>query len=181
MGTGAAVNAEPWKTQFLAAYRTHRLDHQVGYYARRSADYDRARRWTLRISAIALVLSALFGALSTADVNRRAMWAFVAAFCAALASAFAAYEASFGLEPLSRQYADTMSALRLAAVEAPSAGDLVGEEGTSRIRQFVGTTEVMLRSEVDTWLQRTARIEHRSEAPLRSTSGATDPGTADVE
>jgi hypothetical protein len=98
---------------------------------------------------------ALFGALATADAARRALWAFVAASVAALATALTSYEAAFGFERLARQYAQTRSAIALTDVFGPRPEDLdqlaTDEERDESVSTFVANTERLLRSEVDTW------------------------------
>jgi hypothetical protein len=129
----------------LAAYDRYRVDEQVAYYRRQTAMYERALRRTTRISALLLVMASLFGALGAVDTPRRGMWAFMAASFAALSTAIAAYEVAFGFERLSRQYADTLSALMLADAERPTAPD------DQNVEQHVALVERLLRSEVDSW------------------------------
>jgi hypothetical protein len=158
---GPAAMPQPWATELLAAYRRNRLDDQARYYGRRSRLFERARRWTLTTSALLLVLSALFGALASADGSRRAMWAFLAAAFAAGATGVAVYEASSGFERLSRQYQQTLAALRLADAVGPSAAD--GTDVTpSALGTFVGDVETILLAEVESWSQRVA-AEQQSE------------------
>jgi hypothetical protein len=132
--------------ELLGLYRANRLDEQARYYGDRARLYERARRWTVSTSAVLLVLASLFGALGSADMHRRSIWAFVAASAAAFAAAVASYEASAGFERLSRQYEKTLAALRLAdAAEMAKAGEDVGD--------YVGVIEAILLSEVELWWQ----------------------------
>ena len=87
-----------WRDEVLDVYRRYRIDDQARYYERRAADFERARRWTVTVTALLLVLAALFGSLGAADADRRAAWAFVAAALAALATALSTLESSFGFE-----------------------------------------------------------------------------------
>jgi hypothetical protein len=131
--------------QLLDAYRHHRVEDQVGYYERRSGDYERARRLSVTITALLLVLAALFGALGAADANRRAVWAFTAAAFAALGTALTTFESAFGFERLSRQFGETGAAVALRNAQGPKDGK--GVPG------FVEDVEGILRSEVDRWSQ----------------------------
>jgi SMODS and SLOG-associating 2TM effector domain 1 len=111
--------SDAWRAELLKAYRSHRLADQEDYYGRRSHEYERARRWSVTSAALLLVAAALLGALATADPQRRAMWAFLAAAVSALATGITSYEAAFGLERYSRQYRDTQLALRLLDARGP--------------------------------------------------------------
>jgi hypothetical protein len=149
-------SSDRWAEEFLLAYRAHRIDDQMAYYARRAEDNERARREALWVSAICLVLSALFGALATADERRRQIWAVIAAGFGALATAVGAYEAAFGFERLSRQYEDTRGALHIADVRGPQE-DEPAELDSAELLRFVDRVEAILRSEVDSWSQLTSR------------------------
>ena len=131
--------------QLLDAYRQHRVEDQVGYYERRSGDYERARRLSVTITAALLVLAALFGALGAADADRRAVWAFTAAALAALGTALTTFESAFGFERLSRQFGETGAAVALRNAQGPKV-----EKG---VPGFVEDIEGILRSEVDRWSQ----------------------------
>jgi hypothetical protein len=148
------------RAQLLDAYRQHRIATQRAYYSARAERNETARRWAVTASAALLVLAALFGALATADAERRALWAFVAASVSALATALMSYEAAFGFERLARRYAETRSALALADVLGPRPEDLDQLETDAKrdeaVSAFVADTERLLRSEVDTWSQQTA-------------------------
>jgi hypothetical protein len=148
------------RAQLLDAYRQYRIAPQRAYYAGRAERNETARRWAVTATASLLVLAALFGALGTADPERRALWAFVAASLAALATALTSYEAAFGFERLARRYAETRSALALADVFGPRPEDLdqlgTDTERNQMVSAFVAETERLLRSEVDTWSQQAA-------------------------
>ena len=146
-----------WEEEFLLAYRAHRVDDQMAYYARRAADNEKARREALWISAICLVFSALFGALATADQARRQIWAVIAAGFGALATTVGAYEAAFGFERLSRQFEDTRGALHITDVRGPQGDGISAPGEPADILVFVDEVEGILRSEVDTWSQLTAQ------------------------
>ncbi len=131
--------------QVMAAYRRYRVDGQVEYYRRQADKLERALRRTTRYSAILLVLAAMWGALGAVDTDRRGMWAFLAATFAALSTAIAAYEAAFGFERLSRQYTETLSALKIADAEREYEAD------DDNVKAQVTLVEQVLRSEVDRW------------------------------
>ena len=161
--------------QLLDAYRQHRVEDQVGYYERRSGAYERARRLSVLITALLLVLAALFGALGAADANRRAVWAFTAAAFAALGTALTTFESAFGFERLSRQFGETGAAVALRNAQGPK-DDKGGVPG------FVEDVEGILRSEVDRWSQQAdpwrATQQPSRRRPRRATGSAT-ASTAD--
>jgi SMODS and SLOG-associating 2TM effector domain 1 len=148
------------RAELLAAYRHHRIATQQAFYAKRAEQNETARRWAVTATATLLVLAALFGALATADAERRTLWAFVAASMSALATGLTSYDAAFGFERLARQYGETSSALALADVFGPRPEDLDrladDTERDKKATAFVAETEQLLRSEVDTWSQQAA-------------------------
>ena len=115
--TGSAVSNR--RAEVLDAYRQHRIATQRDYYSGRAEQNETARRRAVTASAALLVLAALFGALATADIERRAVWAVVAASVSALATALMSYESAFGFERLARRYSETCSALALADAFGP--------------------------------------------------------------
>jgi hypothetical protein len=151
--------SDAWRSDLLEAYRSYRIADQERYYGRRSNEYERARRWSVTATALLLVAAALLGALGTADAQRRAMWAFLAAAVAALATGITSYEAAFGFERYSRQYRDTQHALRLLNARGPQPEDLEGSDGDARVQAFVIDVERLLRSEVDSWAEQSRRPE----------------------
>lgn len=140
-----------WRTEFLDAYRRHRLADQEAYYAHRAVAYERARRATLATTALLLVLAALFGSLSAADPARRSAWAFVAATMSAVATAITTFDAAFGFGRLSQEYRQTERALRLADVRGPQGFEVEGSGGNAAVRAFTADVERLLRNEVDNW------------------------------
>jgi prophage DNA circulation protein len=129
----------------MDAYRRYRIDDQVGYYGSKASSFERALRHTTRISATLLVAASLFGAIAAVDESRRGMWAFLAATVAAISTAIAAYEVAFGFDRFSRQYNETLAALKLADASRPSTAD------ESAVEQHVALIERLLRSEIDSW------------------------------
>lgn len=138
-------------TQFLTAYRRARVDDQLGYYGARSHEYDRAQRWSARISALLLVVAAMMGALGIAVPSQRGMWAFLAAAVSAVATAVTTFEAAFGYERDSRQYRDTRLALQETDMHGPQPDDLDGTGAEERVARYVGQVEGVLRAEVEGW------------------------------
>ncbi len=150
-GEGPATD---WRRQYLAAYRRHRLDDQSVYYAERSRMFEQSRRAVIALSALLMVLAALFGALGAADEERRPFWAFLAVSVAALGTALASFEAAFGLERYSRLYGESHRALMIAAVDEPRDPELA-DDGDARVGAHVQRVERILGDEVDTWSQYT--------------------------
>lgn len=153
---------DAWREEFLDAYRSHRIADQEQYYGRRFRQYERARRWSVTTTALLLVAAAFFGALGTADSQRRAMWAFLAASVSALATGIISYEASFGFERYSRQFRDTQLALRLLDARGPRLEEVEGPDGDVRLQEFVVGVERLLRSEIDSWAEHTRGSDESS-------------------
>ena len=165
MNEGSSINGVSRRAQVLAAYRMNRVDEQIAYYEARAAQYERARRAAVNLAAGLLVLAALFGALATADADRRSMWAFCAAMVSALATAIASYEAAFGFERLSREYGATRAALEMAEVRAPREAAIAGDNGDELVKRHVSEVEGLLLAEVDRW-------SHASDGAKESEKGA---------
>ncbi|HET9612210.1 MAG TPA: SLATT domain-containing protein [Acidimicrobiales bacterium] len=149
-GRGAGGPAGEWYREFLAAYRRHRVEDQSGWYADRARQFERARRTVVALSAVLMVLAALFGALGAADAGGRGAWAFLAASMAALATALTSFEAAVGLERYGRLYGEAHRALMVAAADAPIDPDLA-VDGDTRVLDHVQRIERILGDEVDTW------------------------------
>jgi hypothetical protein len=152
--TPGSSPATAWHGQFLAAYRRHRLDDQSVYYAARARMFEQARRAVITVSALMMVMAALFGAIGAAYADRRAFWAFLAASVAALGTALTSFEAAFGLERYSRLYGESHRALMIAAVDEPRGAELAAD-GDARVSAHVHRVERILGDEVDTWSQYT--------------------------
>jgi hypothetical protein len=149
--TTVPPDGAPRRAQVAAAYRANRVDEQIAYYEARAAQYERARRTAVNLVAGLLVLAALFGALATADADRRSLWAFVAAAVSAVATAIASYEAAFGFERLSREYGGTRAALEMAEVRAPRPAAIAADDGDALVARHIAEVENLLLSEVDRW------------------------------
>ena len=148
---------EPWQDEFLLRTVPIASMTRMAFYAVASArENERARREALWISAVCLVLAALFGTLATADEDRRETWAVFVAGFGALATAVGAFEAAFGFERLSRQYEDTRGAWTSADLDGPQTTADGGAVDSKDLLEFVERMEGILRSEVDTWSQVTA-------------------------
>src|SRR5439155_15962636 len=93
-------------------YRAARMEDQVDYYRRTSAEYDRAGAQSVALSAVLLSLTTLAGILAGLEVSAKMGWAIAAAVIPAVATALAAYDAIFGFERVSKLYADAMRSLR---------------------------------------------------------------------
>jgi hypothetical protein len=91
------------------------------------------------------------------------MWAFLAAGFAALTTAVATYEVAFGFERLSRQYNETVVALRLAEAEGPRTADARGGG------EYVARVEHLLLTEVGRW-------SHLVSEPVQKDNQADAPG-----
>ena len=157
----AVVSDEAEELQRL--YSRHRVQDQVAYYERQSERNERALHRSVTIAALLFVGATLCGALATADApGGRGMWAFCSATCAAMATALSAYEIAFGFERYSRQYSETLAALKLADANRPPPTDPTAVVG------HVTIVESLLRSDVESW------CEHYASEVSKLTSDSED-------
>jgi hypothetical protein len=143
--------------QALMLYRAARVEDQVDYYRRTSAEYDRAGAQSVALSAVLLSLTTLAGTLAGLEISGKMGWAIAAAVIPAVSTAFAAYEAIFGFERVSKLYADAMRSLRL--IEEPDLAGVDDESGASEVAAYAGAVEAVLLKEQAQWGQLTAEIE----------------------
>lgn len=157
--------------QALALYRAARVKDQLDYYAKTSAEYDRAAAQSIAVAAVLLSLTSLAGALAGLDISGKRGWAIAAAVIPAVSTALAAYHAMFGFERVSKVYADALHSLR--HIEEP---DLTGIEdeaqAAAEVAAFASAVEEILRKEQAQWGQLTAEIEIPGEASSRGDPGA---------
>jgi SMODS and SLOG-associating 2TM effector domain 1 len=144
--------------QALALYRAARVEDQVDYYRRSSAEYDRAGAQSVALSAVLLSLTTLAGTVAGLEISGKMGWAIAAAVIPAVTTALAAYEAIFGFERVSKLYGDAIRSLRL--VEEPDLAGIADEaEAAAKVAAYAGAVEAVLLKEQAQWGQLTAKIE----------------------
>ena len=144
--------------QTLAFYRTARVKDQLDYYAKTSAEYDRAAAQSIAVAAVLLSLTSLAGALAGLDISGKVGWAIAAAVIPAASSALAAYHAMFGFERVSKVYADAIHSLH--RIEEPDLSGVEDEaKAVAEVAAYVSAVEAVLRNEQAQWGQLTAEIE----------------------
>ncbi|KOV84946.1 SLATT domain-containing protein [Nocardia sp. NRRL S-836] len=129
------------QAQFVEAYLRHRFSDRLDHFERGRRRYSGARTWTVAIAAALYIAAAAAAAVGMADGPRRALWGFTATTLAALATAVAAFEATFGFRRLARENAITSVALQRLAVDGPTPEDVDDE----RLVAFVTEVESVLR------------------------------------
>jgi hypothetical protein len=144
--------------QALALYRAARVKDQLDYYAKTSAEYDRAAAQSIAVAAVLASLTSLAGALAGLDIGGNMGWAIAAAVIPAVSTALAAYHAMFGFERVSKVYADAIHSLH--RIDEP---DLTGidDEATAaaQVAAYASAVEAVLRNEQAQWGQLTAELE----------------------
>ena len=138
-------------------YRAARVEDQVDYYRRTSAEYDRAGAQSVALSAVLLSLTTLAGILAGLEVSAKMGWAIAAAVIPAVATALAAYDAIFGFERVSKLYADAMRSLRF--IEEPDLTGIDDEAEAAEVAAYAAAVEAVLLKEQAQWGQLTAEIE----------------------
>lgn len=93
------------------------------------------------MTATLFISAAAFGAIGMADGPRRPLWAFLATAFAALATAVAAYESTFGFRRLAREYSATVTSLQKLAADGPTPEDVDDEQ----LVTFVTEVETVFR------------------------------------
>lgn len=144
--------------QALTLYRTARVEDQVDYYRRTSAEYDRAGAQSVALSAVLLSFTTLAGALAGLDISGKMGWAIAAAVIPAGSTALAAYDAVFGFGRFSKLYGDAMGSLRL--VEEPDLAGIADEKvAAAEVAAYADAVEAVLLKEQAQWGQLTGQIE----------------------
>jgi hypothetical protein len=143
--------------QALALYRAARVKDQLDYYARTSAEYDRAAAQSIALAAVLLSLTTLAGALAGLDIGGRMGWAIAAAVIPAVSTALAAYHALFGFERISKVYTDAIHSLH--RLEEPDLTDKDEAAAAAEVAAYASTVEAVLGKEQAQWGQLTAEIE----------------------
>jgi SMODS and SLOG-associating 2TM effector domain 1 len=144
--------------QALMLYQAARVEDQVDYYRRTSAEYDRAGAQSVAQSAVLLSLTTLAGTLAGLEISGKMGWAIAAAVIPAVATALAAYDAIFGFERVSKLYADAIRSLRF--IEEPDLAGIDDEaEAAAEVAAYAAAVEAVLLKEQAQWGQLTAEIE----------------------
>lgn len=144
--------------QALTLYRAARVEDQVDYYRRTSAEYDRAGAQSVALSAVLLSLTSLAGALAGLEISGKMGWAIAAAVIPAVSTAVAAYDAVFGFDRFSKLYGDAMRSLRL--VEEPDLAGIADDRvAAAEVAAYVDAVEAVLLKEQAQWGQLTGGIE----------------------
>ncbi|MFE2757908.1 hypothetical protein ACFXGA_38490 [Actinosynnema sp. NPDC059335] len=125
--------ADDHREQFVRAYLRHRVGERLAGFEQARARYTTARRWTTGLTVLLFTAAAALGAVAVADGRHRALWAFLAAVAAALATAVTVCESAFSFHALSRRSADGVALLHL--LQAHGAPE--GEDGVNAFRAEV--------------------------------------------
>ncbi len=144
--------------QALTLYRAARVDDQLDYYGRTSAEYDRAGAQSVALAAVLLSLTTLAGTLAGLEISGKMGWAIAAAVIPAVSTALAAYDLVFGFERVSKLYADAIRSLH--RIEEPDLAGIDDEAAAAeQVASYAGAVEAVLRKEQAQWGQLTAEIE----------------------
>ena len=157
----------PRTDQLLGFYREHRINDQLGFYARRRALYDRAANQALALSAILLGFTTAVAALTGAHIGAAWLWAILATILPAASTALTSYSSLYAFEQQSKIYGDAARAGRAAArpvADRPVADpDLASRSVEEDAVELVRRVEAVFRQEQAQWGQLTSQVEIRDE------------------
>lgn len=143
--------------QALALYRAARVKDQLDYYARTSAEYNRAAAQSIALAAVLLSFTTLTGALAGLEISGKMGWAIAATVIPAVSTALAALHALFGFERVSKVYGDAIHSLH--RLEEPDLTDIEDDAAAAEVAAYATAVERVLRNEQSQWGQLTAEIE----------------------
>lgn len=146
--------------ELLRFYQEHRIGDQLGFYASRQEQFDRATGQGLAISAMLLGFASAAGALAGAALGWAKVWAALGAILPAMSTALAAYIALYAFEQQSKIYGDAVRAVQAASRVMPDP-DVPQDERTpeANVAELVRRVEGVLRQEQAQWGQLTSQIQ----------------------
>jgi hypothetical protein len=154
--------------EFLALYRQKRFQDQLGWYADRVDEYERAHDQSITVIGVAMFGASASGLAAAADLAQfRTGWAVLAAALSGLATLVSAYDQLIGFEANTKLYRDALGALGSLRARAPW---LAAEPpAPETVASFVLAAEEVLQKERGQWGQLTGRptAEASSEQPPR--------------
>lgn len=128
--------------QALQAYREHRHDDQVAFYAGRTSEYEQAHAQALLANVLLMIGASAAGLLASIDVwGARPVWGIAGVALAAGAAFVSAYTALIGYEQVGDLYRNTGKAL----------GAIAPPDGAGGTAAYVEEVEGVLRQEQGDW------------------------------
>lgn len=146
--------------ELLRFYGQHRIGDQLGFYASRRDQFDRATGQGLAISATLLGFASAASALAGTALAWAKAWSALAAILPAISTALAAYIALYAFEQQSKIYADAARAVHAASRPMPNPdAPQDGRTPEENVAQLVKRVEGALRQEQAQWGQLTSQIQ----------------------
>lgn len=146
--------------ELLRFYGQHRIGDQLGFYASRRDQFDRATGQGLAISATLLGFASAASALAGTALGWAKAWSALAAILPAISTALAAYIALYAFEQQSKIYADAARAVQAASQPMPNPdAPQDGRTPEENVAQLVKRVEGALRQEQAQWGQLTSQIQ----------------------
>lgn len=142
--------------EFLALYRQKRFQDQLGWYADRVEEYERAHDQSITVIGVAMFGASASGLAAAADLGQfRNGWAVLAAALSGLATLVSGYDQLIGYETNTKLYRDALGALGALRAGAPW---LAAEPPTPEaVASFVLAAEDVCQKERGQWGQLTGR------------------------
>ena len=152
--------------QFAELYTSDRIGDQLDFYHRRREEAEKAHDQAVHAKWALSTLAAIAGAVGAALPEARTELAIAAAFLAAAATAFTAYQSLYAFPRLAKLYRDAeMSLSALSAAGKALSADLTSE----RTRALVDRIEKVFQQENGQWGQ---LIQHAASEPGHDGKGA---------
>jgi hypothetical protein len=149
------------REQFLNLYQTHRHKDQIGFYQRRRAEFQRARRQAIITAGVLMLLTAMVSIFTATNIFfPKWVWAALSVFFPALSTALTAYNSLFAFEQQLKLYGDASRALHSAEADVYSLRkSLIEADSQEKIEAYVNQIEEILRKERSQWGQLTSEID----------------------
>lgn len=141
--------------EFLALYRQKRFQDQLGWYADRVEEYERAHDQSITVIGVAMFGASASGLAAAADLGQyRTGWAVLAAALSGLATLVSGYDQLIGYEAHTKLYRDALGALGALRAGAPW---LAEPPTPGAVASFVLAAEDVFQKERGQWGQLTGR------------------------
>lgn len=123
--------------QFAELYAEARIANQLGFYASRREEFEKARDQAINAKWILSTLAAIAGAVGAALPEARTPLAIAAAFLAAAATAMAAYQSLYAFPRLAKLYQDAeLSLSALSAARTAMGPDMTPEQARTLVERI---------------------------------------------
>src|SRR5690242_4721550 len=114
--------------QFLGIYSAFRHKDQLGFYRRRSEEFEKAHDQAIYIAAALMALTAVISFLTAANWGKSKWTSVLGVLLPALSAALTAYNSLYSFESQSKLYQDALNALSEAEATGYEAEQAIDAE-----------------------------------------------------